>query len=475
MVAAITMSATKMLSVGPEITREAFCLITTSTRLGSKLNRATRGELRRTIGVRGVLLGREPGANDIYYDMTKKSQVIIDMPPKRYREGSPNTVLRSMSSEESGNSMNNNSSQNTINSGNNQNLIAISRTVGRQDSGETLERAAKRLKTQPPQPPLVTAAQLAGRKQKANYEKLQNKRNSLPRGLYNIFSNVRLQNAVNRGGYQNMNTQINSKLRLANNHEKRIKNQLNKIPNGNFRTNARFKINNVIGNNSKTKALLQQINTEQKKINANAAANKAADKAADKAAANNARRKAVANAKKKAIIARQQVSVKASNKAAAQAANNAKANAKAAANAKAKAATPANSARVSATTLGTPNQSLNNNASSLSIIKPVNRQNSKETAGKLMKEGILLEITKQAQRTTSMKNLKNLKKLNGSLNSPNSIKEYDTYAWALLYDMVKGSYYTKFEGMQITMKTLKQIHEKLRQKNNYSSGRTNWR
>jgi len=187
------------------------------------------------------------------------------MPPKRYREGSPNTVLRSMSSEESGNSMNNNSSQNTINSGNNQNLIAISRTVGRQYSGETLERAAKRLKTQPPQPPLVTAAQLAGRKQKANYEKLQNKRNSLPRGLYNIFSNVRLQNAVNRGGYQNMNTQINSKLRLANNHEKRIKNQLNKIPNGNFRTNARFKINNVIGNNSKTKALLQQINTEQRK------------------------------------------------------------------------------------------------------------------------------------------------------------------------------------------------------------------
>jgi len=51
MVAAITMSATKMLSVGPEITREAFCLITTSTRLGSKSNRATRGEVRRTIGV----------------------------------------------------------------------------------------------------------------------------------------------------------------------------------------------------------------------------------------------------------------------------------------------------------------------------------------------------------------------------------------------------------------------------------------
>jgi len=58
-----------MLSVGPEITREAFCLITASTRLGSILNR---GELRRTIGVLVVLLRRESGANDIYYYITKK-------------------------------------------------------------------------------------------------------------------------------------------------------------------------------------------------------------------------------------------------------------------------------------------------------------------------------------------------------------------------------------------------------------------
>jgi hypothetical protein len=262
--------------------------------------------------------------------------------------------------------------------------------------------------------------------------------------------------------------------------------------------------------------------------------NSQAQAATNKAAANNARRKAVANAKKKAILARQQVNVKTNANAKARAAANAKAravankakanaNAKAAANAKARAAanakarvatnakakananakaaanakarvatnakaraaankakananaraaTPANSARVSATTLGTPNQSLNNNASSPSIIKPANKRNSKDNPGKLMKEGILLEIIKQAQRTASMKNLNNLRKLNRSLNSPNSIKEYDTYAWALLYDMVKGLPDTKFEGMQITLKTLKQVHEKLRQKNAYSSGRT---
>ena len=69
-----------------------------------------------------------------------------------------------------------------------------------------------------------------------------------------------------------MNTQINSKIKLANNNERRIKIQLNKIPNGNFRRNVQSKINNVRGNNSKTTALLQQINTEQKKINANAKA-----------------------------------------------------------------------------------------------------------------------------------------------------------------------------------------------------------
>jgi hypothetical protein len=76
MVVATTMSATNVFSAVPDRTLDAFCLTTTSTRLGSKLKR---GELRRTIDARGVLLGRELGANDIYYHLTKYSQVIVDM------------------------------------------------------------------------------------------------------------------------------------------------------------------------------------------------------------------------------------------------------------------------------------------------------------------------------------------------------------------------------------------------------------
>jgi hypothetical protein len=102
-----------------------------------------------------------------------------------------------------------------------------------------------------------------------------------------------------------MNTQINSKIKLANNNERRIKIQLNKIPIGNFRRNVQSKINNVRGNNSKTTALLQQINTEQKKINANAKAkavrNRAnANAARARANANAARARANANAAKNA-------------------------------------------------------------------------------------------------------------------------------------------------------------------------------
>ena len=213
------------------------------------------------------------------------------------------------------------------------------------------------------------------------------------------------------------------------------------------------------------------------RANANARA-KANANAKAKARANaNAKAKANANARAKANAnARANANAKAKAKANANAKANAKAkanaNAKAKANANARAAAPANSARVSATTLGTPNQSLNNNVNSNPIIKPANRRNSKQKAGKLMKEGILLEITKQAQRTASMKKLNNLKKLNTRLNSPNSIKEYDTYAWALLYDIIRGLSDTKFESLQVNRKTLKQVHEKLRQKNAYSSGRT---
>ena len=174
----------------------------------------------------------------------------------------------------------------------------------------------------------------ANAKAKENYNKLRIKRNSLPRGLYNIFSNTILQNAVKQGRYQNMNTQINSKMKLANNNERRIKIQLNKIPNGNFRRNVQSKINNVRGNNSKTTALLQQINTEQKKINANAKAKAvrnrvppmnlkakakaaAATQAAKNANANAARARANANAAKNAnantAIANARVNVKINN------------------------------------------------------------------------------------------------------------------------------------------------------------------
>jgi hypothetical protein len=74
-VVAITMSATKTLRAVPERVLEAFLFTTTSTRLGSNLSG---GELRRTTGVRGVRLGRG-GANDIYYELIKKYQVIVGM------------------------------------------------------------------------------------------------------------------------------------------------------------------------------------------------------------------------------------------------------------------------------------------------------------------------------------------------------------------------------------------------------------
>ena len=225
----------------------------------------------------------------------------------------------------------------------------ISNNENNASTKENLERTAKRRKNNSqPRPPIVTVAQAAGSKQKANYEKLRIKRNSLPRGLYNIFSNTRLQNAVNRGGYQNMNTQINSKIKLVNNNERRIKNQLNKISNGNFRRNVQSKINNVIGNNNKTSALLQQINTKAK---ANAAKAAKAAKVARAAAATQAAKNANANAARaraNAIAARAKYNAIA---AATQAAKNAKA-AKAAkasnANANAAKNASANAARAGA-------------------------------------------------------------------------------------------------------------------------------
>jgi len=163
-----------------------------------------------------------------------------------------------------------NTSNNENNASTNENLTAIARRVGRQLSEE--EPVVKKQKTAT-QPPLVTAAQAFQRKQKENFNKLRTKRNSLPRGLFGVFSNVRLRNAVNQGKYQNINTQLNSTIKLANSHEKQIKNQMRNLPNGNFKNNIGSKINNVIGNNSKTKALLQRIKTEQNGIKVKAQGN----------------------------------------------------------------------------------------------------------------------------------------------------------------------------------------------------------
>ena len=382
------------------------------------------------------------------------------MAPKRYREGSPNTVLRSMSntnSEQSGNSMNVNSSQNTSNSRNNRNLYALARQAGRQMAEE--ERLAKKPRTIQPQ--FVTAAQLAQRKQKENFNNLRTKRNSLPRGLFSLFSNTNLQRAVSRGRYQNMNAQLNSKLKLANNHERRIKNQLRTLPNGNFRKNVSNKINNVIGNNTKTNALLKQITNEKNRLNAAAKA-KANANARAKATIVNLKQK-----KKAAAKANANARAKANANAKAKAKANANAKAKANANARAKAATPVNSVRNSVTNIGNGGNSIENNASSPVIIA-ANRN------GKTKKKAILLEIIKMSRRTVNMaKNNRNgFLKLMPMVNNANSILEYHTYTWALLYDLISTIDGTKFTALQITPKTLKDIHKKLIVKNTYTTGRS---
>jgi len=213
--------------------------------------------------------------------------------------------------------------------------------------------------------------------------------------------------------------------------------------------------------------------------NAKAAANKAA---ANKAAANKAAaNKAAANK----AVARNRVplvNLKAKRKAAAaaaQAANaataRANANAKAAANkarananaARAKAATPVNSVRNSVTNIGNGGGSIENNASSPVIIA-ANRN------GKTKKNAILLEIIKMSRRTINMaKNNRNgFLKLMPTVNNVNSILEYHTYTWALLYDIISTIDGTKFTALQITPKTLKDIHKKLMVKNTYTTGRS---
>ena len=269
--------------------------------------------------------------------------------------------------------------------------------------------------------------------------------------------------------------------------------------------------------NAKKKAIIAQ---QQGKAAANNARRKAVANA--RAAANNARRKAVENANKKAKAAaaaqaaenakarakkakaeKQEKNRKnaqntinkaitkkrqrnaneldmlrkakaAANKAkaAAQAANNAKA--------KAKAATPANSVRNSVTNIGNGGNSLNNNAISSAFIAPAKRERKadgkleKEDAGKFMKRGILLEIIKMTRRTSNMakNNRAGLLKLMPMVKNANSITEYHTYTWALLYDMINTLPDTRIAELQITPTSLKEIHKKLMVKNTYTTGRT---
>ena len=208
------------------------------------------------------------------------------------------------------------------------------------------------------------------------------------------------------------------------------------------------------------------------KVNANARAKVAANKVNANARAKAAANKVNANARAK--VAANKVNANARAKVAA---NKVNANARAKVAANARAATPANSARNSVTNIGNGGNSLNNNAISSAFIAPAERENGadgkleKQDDGKLMKRGILLTIIKMAQRTSAM-STKNLKKLMPMVNNVNSITEYHTYAWALLYDMISTLENTKFTQIQITSKTLKDIHKKLMVKNAYTTGRT---
>jgi len=208
-----------------------------------------------------------------------------------------------------------------------------------------------------------------------------------------------------------------------------------------------------------------------KRIANKAAANKVNANARAKVVANkvnaNARAKVVANkvnANARAKVVANKVNANARAKVVA---NKVNANARAAANANARAATPANSVRNSITNIGNGGNSINNNASSPVIIA-ANRN------GKTKKNAILLEIIKMSRRTINMaKNNRNgFLKLMPMVNNANSILEYHTYTWALLYDLISTIDGTKFVALQITPKTLKDIHKKLMVKNTYTTGRS---
>jgi len=229
--------------------------------------------------------------------------------------------------------------------------------------------------------------------------------------------------------------------------------------------------------NAREKATANKVNANARE-NAELLMNVSRKAAAEKAVAN----KVVANTKAKAVANKAVANAKAkavANKAVANAKAKAVAN-KAVANVKTKPATPANSVRNSVTNIGNGGNSLNNNANSSAFIAPAERERGadgkleKQDDGKLMKRGILYEIIKMASRTSNMvkKNPKGLLKLMPMVKNVNSITEYHTYTWALLYDMISTLENTKFTQIQITPKTLKDIHKKLMVKNTYTTGRT---
>lgn len=124
---------------------------------------------------------------------------------------------------------------------------------------------------------------------------------------------------------------------------------------------------------------------------------------------------------------------------------------------------PENSRRNSATNIRNGGNSMNNVNSDSTIIK--------KTAKLTNKDAILLEIIELSNQTKKMSDT-NLRKLMNNKVSANSVKEYHTYTWALLYSMVIIMDITKLENVKMSRKFLKAIHRKLISKNVYTSGRS---
>ena len=124
---------------------------------------------------------------------------------------------------------------------------------------------------------------------------------------------------------------------------------------------------------------------------------------------------------------------------------------------------PVNSRRNSVTNIGNGGNSMNNVNSDSTIIKGTDKLTNKDA--------ILLEIIKLSDQTKKMSNT-NLRKLMNNKVSANSVKEYHTYTWALLYSMVILIDITKLQDVKMSRKFLKAIHRKLISKNVYTSGRS---